>query len=217
MSSSVPRILHATAMMAVAGLLYNSWILGYWLNPAVAHRGLASEFEGLHQPYNWVFIAGDVMCGLLVTAVCWLLWQQVRRGKTAKAVFGGLVVFAAGTIIDTLLPMHCSPSLQSCPSFTQDHLLLVHGLASIAAALGLFASLIVLWWHSRRDHVLILLLAGYVLFGAFSLIDALAPTHHNWSQHYYLLLCGAWLAFLPAAIRRNPYLATHPAENRPRA
>lgn len=201
-----------TAAAGLAGLLYNSWLLGWWLNPAVARSGLASEFEAVHQPHAWLFIACDVTCGLLVLAICWRLWQ-----RAATVVLAGLVIFAVGTIIDTLLPMHCLPSLQSCPSFTQDHLLLWHGVTSIGAALGLFASLLVLWWGDRRDRLLGLLLAGYVLFGLFSLIDALQPTHHNWSQHYYLVLCGLWLAAAPMAIRRSQRPLAPPAKNRPRA
>ncbi len=205
----MPRaIFQRLAVLSVlAGVLYNSWPLGYWLNPAVATSGLASEFEALHQPYSWVFITGDVLCSLLVAAVCWLAWRHaepaIRKGRTLQAVIGGLAVFAVGTTFDTLLPMSCEPSLQRCPSFTQDHMLLVHGIFSIGAALGLFVSLLALWWSNRRDFLLNILLAGYILFGLFSLADALRPTHANWSQHYYLILCGVWLAAVPFAIRRK--------------
>ena len=47
---------------------YASWPLGYWLNP-VANRGLASNLEAAHQPYNWVFIAFDIVSGLLICVV----------------------------------------------------------------------------------------------------------------------------------------------------
>jgi hypothetical protein len=201
-------LVHLSGVAILAGVLYNSWPLGYWLNPAVAGRGLASEFEGRGQPYAWLFVAGDVLAGLLVLLLCGLLSRRTNtRGPAAQqdgraAAITGLAVFGVGTIIDALLPMGCEPSLQRCPSFTQDHLLLLHGMFSIGAALGLFISLLALWWHDRRSRLLNGLLAAYVLFGLFSLIDALQPTHHNWSQHYYLLLCGVWLAMVPYAFRR---------------
>ncbi|HXE10048.1 MAG TPA: DUF998 domain-containing protein [Verrucomicrobiae bacterium] len=210
MSKGAERAL--TAAATLAGLLYNSWLLGYWLNPAVAKSGLASEFEALRQPYDWLFIGCDVICGLLVLLVCWGL-----RKQAAAAVLAGLMVFAVGTIVDTLLPMHCLPSLQRCPSFTQDHLLLWHGVASIGAALGLFSSLLLLWWHDRRSRLLIVLMAAYVLFGLFSLFDAVQTVHHNWSQHYYLVLCGVWLALVPMAIRKSPRPSAPPAKSRPGA
>jgi len=31
----------------LAGILYASWPLGYWLNPAVSKAGLASALEGV--------------------------------------------------------------------------------------------------------------------------------------------------------------------------
>jgi hypothetical protein len=197
-----------TALAASAGLIYNSWLLGYWLNPAVAKTGLASEFEALHQPYSWLFIACDVVCSLMVLVLCWQLWQHTRRTaepgreKAFAVTLYGLVIFSVGTIIDALLPMSCEPSLQRCPTFRQDHMLLLHGIFSISAALALFVSLVLIWWYERRSWLLNLLMTGYILFGLFSLMDAIRPTHHNWSQHYYLLLCGLWLASVPYAACR---------------
>lgn len=55
--------------MVVAGLLYSSWPLGYWLNPQADH-GLASNLEALHQPYNWLFILIDISSGVLTFIAC---------------------------------------------------------------------------------------------------------------------------------------------------
>ena len=191
-------------LAALAGLVYNSWPLGYWLNLPVAKDGLASGLEALHQPYNWVFIAGDVVSGLLVILVCWLLWRRlsaVRSKRLLDIVLANVVVFGIGTIADTLLPMHCEPSLQHCPSFTVDYFLLFHGLLSIVAAFCLFVSLGLLWWYRRRSLLLGTLLFGYLLFSLFSLFEILGWIAGNWSQHYYLVLCGLWLAALPFAVR----------------
>lgn len=188
----------ASYLAVAAGVLYNSWLLGYWLNPAVARHGLASELEAVHQPYNWLFTAADVVSSGFVLLVCWLLWR-----RRSAAVLASAAIFAAGTVADALLPMHCNPSLQRCPSFRVDHLLLVHGIFSIMAAAALFISLALLWWHDRKSTMLNGLMVGYVLFGFFSVLEALTPASGNWSQHYYLLLCGVWLALLPAAVWRS--------------
>lgn len=200
------RFRKLTALAVAAGILYNSWLLGYWLNPAVARSGLASELEGLHQPYNWLFIACDVATGLLVTLVCWLLWTDIgdsKRKDYSGTVLAGLLAFGIGTIVDTLLPMSCEPSLQRCPSFTHDYVLLAHGIFSILAAVGLFASLALLWWNDRRSRLLSTLMAGYIIFGLTTLIQVVTPSNGNWSQHYYLVLCGVWLALVPYAISRR--------------
>jgi hypothetical protein len=192
-----------TVLSLLSGLLYNSWPLGYWLNPAVSKAGLASALEGVGQPYNWLFIAGDIASSLLIILVCWLIWRRVRGTHDRVLLEFALlnvVLFAAGTIIDAALPLRCDPSIQACPSFTRDHLLLAHGVFSIAAAICLFISLTILWWHHRRTVLLNSLLIGYVLFSLFSLIAILKPGVGNLSQHYYLALCGVWLALLPYAV-----------------
>lgn len=190
--------------------MYSSWPLGAILNPGVSHRGLASGLEGLHQPYNWLFIGLDVISSLLISLVCWLVWRRLRDSrprKLLKIILLNVVFFAVGTIVDTLLPLHCEPTLQRCPSFTQDHILLAHGIFSIAAAIGLFASLAVLWWQRRRHPLLNAMMSGYLLFSLFSLIAILYPGLGNSSQHYYLTLCGVWLALLPYAIHEYLPLA----------
>ncbi len=192
-----------TALAALSGVLYSSWPLGYVFNPAVAKAGLASGLEALHQPYNWLFIAADIASGLLILLVCWLLWlkhRTIKRRRLLDIVLLNMVIFGVGTIADTLLPMHCEPSLQHCPSFTVDYFLLFHGIFSILAALALFFGLALLWWQERRSRVLASLVFGYVLFGLTSLIEVVGLKGGNWSQHFYLTLCSVWLAFLPYAV-----------------
>lgn len=195
-----------TAMSVVSGLLYSSWPLGPILNPNVSRSGLASGLEGVHQPYNWLFISGDIISSLLITLVCWLIWQRVRGKHDVlhlELALINVVLFAAGTIIDAALPMRCEPSLQRCPSFIHDPQLLAHGVFSILAAICLFVSLAILWWHRRHTLLMNGLLVGYVLFSLFSLIALLWPSLGNLSQHYYLALCGVWLALLPTAVRKS--------------
>ena len=190
-------------MAALSGLLYGSWPLGYVFNRAVAKNGLASGLEALHQPYNWLFIAADIISGGLILLVCWLLWQRhktIKQRRLLDIVLLNMVIFGVGTIADTLLPMHCEPSLQHCPSFTVDYFLLLHGIFSILAALALFFGLALLWWQERRSWVLSGLVVGYVLFSFTSLIEVVGLKGGNWSQHFYLTLCSVWLAFLPYAV-----------------
>jgi hypothetical protein len=193
-------------LAVLSGILYSSWPLGPVLNPNVAHSGLASDLEGIHQPYNWLFITGDIVSSLLIMIACWFIWRRLR-GRHDKRLLGfalfNVVLFAIGTIIDAALPLRCQPTLQKCPSFKQDHLLLAHGFFSILAAFCLFVSLAILWWHRRHTLLINSLLFGYLLFSLFSLISFLKPSLGNLSQHYYLTLCSVWLALLPHAVRKT--------------
>lgn len=198
-----------------AGLLYNSWPIGYWLNPAVSKSSLASGLEAVGQPYNWLFIGGDVLSSLLMITVCWMLWNRFKSNESAKLIRISLyciAIFGIGTIVDALIPERCVPELQTCPSFTHDPTLLIHGIFSIAASLFLFASLCILWFHRRHNLVLNGMLFGYILFGLVSLVEAIVPgSNGNWSQHYYITLCSVWLVLIPFSI----YLATlEPPKNK---
>jgi hypothetical protein len=187
----------------IAGLIYNSWIIGYWLNPVVARHGLASELEGLHQPYSWLFIAGDVACSLLIGLVAIMLRTEIkdRLLRLALLAVGGFSLF---TIIDALLPIRCDPTVQSCPSFRHDRLLFIHGVCSILASIFLFVSVVLVWWGQRRNRLIQGIIVGYILFSIFSFIAVFTPGQSNWSQHYYLILCGVWLGLLPSALLGKP-------------
>jgi hypothetical protein len=196
-----------TAVLAMlSGILYCSWPLGYILNPAVAKGGLASGFEGLHQPYNWLFISGDVSSSILIIIVCWLLWRRlagvVKQKRLLAAVLLGVIVFAAGTIISAVLPERCQPSLQTCPNFLHDRVLFIHGIASIAASFLLFVSLVLVWWQRRSDLLMSLLIIGYLLFGFLSCLSLFYDGIGNSSQQYYITLCSLWLALLPYAVHK---------------
>jgi hypothetical protein len=192
-----------TVLSGLAGLIYNSWPLGYWLNPIVARRGLASELEGLHQPYNWLFIGGDVVSSLLIGLAAIAIWPKVRHSAhhtLLKWTLWNIGGFGLFTTVDALLPLHCDPSISQCPNFIHAPLLLTHGVVSILASVCLFISLVLIWWPQRHNRLLQLVGGGYVLFSLFSLIAIFTPGQSNWSQHYYLLLCGVWLALVPLAV-----------------
>lgn len=192
------------ALSIAAGLLYSSWPLGYWLNPSVSSSSLASGLEAVGQPYNWLFISGDILSSLLVILLCYLMWLIFRHAASAKLVSIALifaVLYAIGTIVDALLPERCVPNLEVCPDISHDHLLLVHGFFSITASVFLFVSLFVIWLKKRRSLILNGLILGYVIFGLISLVQAIIPGNNgNWSQHYYITLCSVWLALIPYAV-----------------
>jgi hypothetical protein len=191
-------------LVFAAALLYNSWPLGYVLNPQVARSSLASGLEAVNQPYNWVFVLADTVSSLLIILACSMLWTQYKH-RANKVIAVGLlctVLFALGTIVDALVPEHCVPNLMVCPSFTQDHYLLLHGIFSILASVCLFFTLFVSWLQERKNPLLAVFLAGYVTFGMMSLLQAVLPQEKgNWSQDYYITLCSAWLLFLPYTMR----------------
>lgn len=188
-------------MAILAGILYNSWPLGFFLNPRVSlGGGLASELEGLNQPYNWFFVLLDIVAGALVLAVVIMLWRK-HISRFNKLALISFALFGFFTILDALLPMPCAPSIAYCASWTHEPLLVLHGIADIGGAVFLFVAALIVW-HLRRVHhgvvVMRILLTGWAVVGLLSLYFFFMPGPSYLSQDYYLLLCGIWVGVMPA-------------------
>lgn len=196
----------ATLGAATAGILYNSWPLGFWLNPKVSLAGgFASELEALHQPYNWLFIGLDVATGVLVMVVAGLLWQS-RMRRLGKLALLSFALFGVFTIVDALLPMQCAPSLAACAQIDTDPMLLLHGIANVGGAVTLFISAALVWQlrRARGGGMLMRVLMGlWVGLGLISLYFFFIPGPGYLSQDYFLLLTGLWVAAMPGMILRD--------------
>lgn len=199
----------AVALSVLAGIAYNSWPLGYLLNPLVGEHGLASELEALHQPYNWLFVLLDILSGLFVTTVAVLLWRRTAS-RLYRIVLVNFALFGIFTAISAALPLKCEPSLTVCPSFTHQPLLILHGVASIASSVCLFVSVCMVWWHKRQTRgaiMMYLLLLGWVIFGLVSAYFFFVPGPGYLAQHYYITLCSLWVMLLPFMFeQRKPVL-----------
>lgn len=205
-SSARPFWRQPTFLAIAAAVLYCTWPIGYLLNPAVAHDGLASELEAIGQPYNWLFIGADLLAGVLLVMVAFGLRRYLhgKRHWLSKVGLIAMAFFGILTMIDALLPMECVPALSRCPSYDHDNLLFAHGVVSISAGVFLFIALFVSWWQWRQNDLLRLIVVGYLLFGIFSLYSSLHGGRDNWAQHYYLTLCSLWIAIFPFSfIREN--------------
>ncbi len=188
-----------TLVSAAAGVIYNSWPLGYVLNPVVARKGLASELAGRGQPYAWLFTYGDVVCGLLMLALCWQLWSYLKPPdkRLAGVTLGGMVVFCAGTIIAALYQVHCIAALQQCPSFTRHFLTFIHGITSVVASLGLFVGLASLLRREPANRLLMALVVIYAGLGSWTLVILLQQGQGVLILNAFITLTGLCLASYP--------------------
>lgn len=200
-----------TALMVIAGLLYSSWPLGYWLNPST-NKGLASDLEALHQPYRWLFISMDVGCGLLVAIATTALLIKVRRGAVGKRAVElwlagiGALIFGLFTALDALLPLNCIQGEANCVITIKNPSFVVHGIFSIGSIFGLtmsiFAILILLLRKRRAVRKAIhltpvLFLAIWIGFGVLTLHLILNNQSSALSQHIFIEFCALWLIALP--------------------
>jgi len=207
--------LNPTRLMFLAGLLYSSWPLGYWLNPE-ANRGLASDLEASHQPYSWVFISMDIACGILVGLASGKLLTIVRSSSNRKNLFGlwvavlGAGVFGLFTAIDALLPLNCIEGTPHCVASLDNSYFVIHGIFSIGSVTGLTISIVAIWLLLllREDAVMSLVhltpamfLVVWLGFGALTLYLVLHNRSSALSQHIFIGFCCLWLIALPYFVR----------------
>jgi urea transporter len=123
MLTSIRRLYTSRSLTCLFGLAlftYNSWPLGFILNPSIVKIGLASVLEAANQPGRWVFIGLDIASSVLVMfAVVRLLWQSQKIHQGLKVVVSGWLLFSLGTCFDALLPLNCHQSIRRCGLGTQ--------------------------------------------------------------------------------------------------
>ena len=207
--------INSTALMVLAGIFYSSWPLGYWLNPK-ADRGLASDLGALHQPYNWVFISMDVVCGILVGIVSGRLFMIIRSGTNRKNLPGlRIAVLGAGgfglfTAVDALLPLNCIQGSPQCVVSLNNSYFVIHGIFSIGSIAGLTISIVAIWLLLLlRERALISLvhltpaifLLVWLSFGTLTLYLILHNRSSALAQHFFIGFCCLWLIALPYFVR----------------
>ncbi|HXR50246.1 MAG TPA: DUF998 domain-containing protein [Verrucomicrobiae bacterium] len=215
--------LSITPVTVLAGLLYASWPLGYWLNP-VANRGLASDLEAAHQPYNWVFISFDIVSGLLICIASWWLLRRLRNAESRLLTYAmlGFGVFGLLTAIDALLPLDCvSANVGQCRSVWHDPYFIVHGVASIGSIAGLTLSIMCVWWLAMRDYhsakhlswVMHGAMAVWFGFGTVTFWLIMLSRSSTLAQHVFIVLCSVWVVSLPYLIWRYAFaVPPHPVK-----
>lgn len=196
--------------MILAGLLYSSWPLGYLLNPNGA-KGVVSNLQGMHQPYNWFFIVLDVICGALIIGAMWWLLKFVRSHKRKpnriwfETAIIGLGVFGLLTAIDAVLPLQCNEAVEECLPPLEDPYFVVHGIVSIASVAGLTMSIVAVWWLVTRDKravhinrwVLHALLFVWFCFAVGTAVLVAYDRTSGLAQRAFILFCSFWLAIIP--------------------
>lgn len=199
----LPRhILLSTAAAVVAAFLYDSWPLGTLLNPQ-ANKGLASNLEAAHQPFNWLFIGFDIISGLLIFAVAVnLLYRfRLRSGRVLKTALFGYGVFGLLTVLDAVLPLDCVPTIRTCPSPLDDPSYILHGIGSIGSVTGLAISVAAFWWLYKATPTFRWLLWPVALiwlgFGMVTLLLIAHDTSSTTAQHIFITLCAAWMVIVP--------------------
>jgi hypothetical protein len=132
-------------IFTATALLYNSWPLGYILNYKTARFGLASDLAGKGQPYDWIFILGDVIVGACLIAICGLIRLKLHKelwSRSVAAVVLGVFMFGLFTATSAAAPNTCLHGRISMCARIDKTTFGADGIESTLAAVGLFISLV---------------------------------------------------------------------------
>jgi hypothetical protein len=174
----------------LAGVLYNSWPLGFVLDRRALGGTYLSVLEMPGRPYEELFVGCDVAAGAMAVIAGVLLLRH-------PPVAAGLVMFGIGNVLEASIPIEtsCATSVAACGSAPGD-LLEPHTVASILSVAGLVLALWSLRNHSRWMQTVIALVAVTALF---LLVSVLADRWVTVSQISFLVGCGVALGAVPLA------------------
>ncbi|MBA3529298.1 MAG: DUF998 domain-containing protein [Propionibacteriaceae bacterium] len=142
---------------------YNTWLLAIPLN---AHRqifnGYLSELSASDQPHHLFFRAGDLVTSLIVGALgvrALFVWPRRHQARPRWWILAAaaLMLFACSTVIDSFLPMDCSPTLSASCKLAEEtgRLSMVHyahTFTSVGAQIGVVASMVGVFVAMRRTR-----------------------------------------------------------------
>jgi hypothetical protein len=196
----------AATLTILSAIIYCSWPLGFWLNPVANRTGLASELGALGQPYNWVFIWGDIVSGALLLAAVILLMRMYKPKGWARSALILLAIYGVCGALDAALPESCLPSEQVCGPVLHDPMLIMHGVFDLAGSITLFGTLVVtaifVHYSSPKWRSWIWAIGtGGTIFALLSGLFYIWGGPGYWAQRYYITLSCIWVASMPFVLR----------------
>lgn len=191
-------------LAVVAALSYSSWPLGYWLNPHVAHNALASQLESSHEPFNWLFIGLDLLCGLALLLAGVLQWRRTKSPYD-RAAIAFYMLFALLVIVAALIPFNCNTLGRDCSDVVirspHAYTFLIHGASSILSIVFLLGGLFLVLGKSlvsktiSRPWLLFLVLLLWGLIGLLA-INYRRQTGESIVQDAFISLCSITLLII---------------------
>ncbi|MEV0280754.1 DUF998 domain-containing protein [Streptomyces sp. NPDC050610] len=200
----------AIGLLAAAGVMYNDWLLQWWVPTGLDWRdSYVSEAFAADQPHRMMFNVVELATAVIVLAAAGLAVTVPGRRGWPAAGWGAVAAFGACSLADVALPMRCAPSREAgCPVDSVAHTLtsgLVHlsVFASIAAFIlvarsgpsgGSRAGRWAVWLLPVSMAAAIASAGPYVGY----------PGGQGIAQRLHLVTVGVWLWLLAADLPNGP-------------
>lgn len=211
MKDITKHISPASWFAIIAAFMYCSWPLAFFLNPSVGKHDLASQLEAPHQPYNWVFIAMDVLTGCALIIAGFLQYRANRHqpNRRSSIAVWNYIAFGSMVAIAALVPLTCDPEQDACGSIWRNPHIIIHGFCSIASVICLLVGLIVIahghyMQRASRRHLVLLssVLVLWLLFGIGSLVEMALHISGNLLQYFFITVCSISVIVLVYYVER---------------
>lgn len=96
----------------VAALSYSSFLLSPLTSAGMmTGRGFVSELEASGTAYAWLYRSLDVVAGLSIIVLVFLLWRSVGDRRRARVAMILLGLVGLSSIVDGITSMRCNPTL----------------------------------------------------------------------------------------------------------
>lgn len=180
-----------------AALLYNAWILAFWLNPTVVNSSLLSGLSALNQPYHQLFTLTDILFACFSLILAWGLFKQnEREDKRLLIIFLSIAGFGAATGLATLFPYADIAHSEGIPNPLKAPELFLHDGLSVLALLFILTGVIFSLLVYRNKFVFLLAIA-FVITTLLSFIAGAIPQLVGpLGQQINGGLGGIWLVFI---------------------
>ncbi|MEV5505349.1 DUF998 domain-containing protein [Streptomyces orinoci] len=197
----------AGLLLATAAVVYNDWLLEFWLPTGLDPRhSYVSELFAADQPFRVTFAIVELLAAVLVAGGA-LLARSAADDPWSRAGCRCLAAFGAASVADVVVPMRCAPSVEAgCEAVNPWHTTtsaLVHAALFISMALFAVAARDGRSRWSALRRWIPWVPAG-ALVAAVSTVGPLFghPGWHGVPQRAHLVLAGMWFALLATALLR---------------
>ncbi|MGO2289255.1 MAG: DUF998 domain-containing protein [Lactococcus cremoris] len=201
---------YLVALATCAALLYNAWILAFWLNPSVVNSSLLSGLSALNQPYHQLFTLTDILSG----SFCFLLALGIfmtnkKEDKRLLMILTSIAGFGITTALAALFPYADLTHSEGIPNPLREPKLFIHdGLSVLALLFILFGVVISLLVY--RNFFLLILVITFVITTLLSFVAGAIPQLVGpLGQQINALLGGIWLVFISWRVLNDSSQATH--------
>jgi hypothetical protein len=131
--------------LLLGAVLYSAWLLGPFLDPdSRSMSSYVSEVAALGRPHSTLFRSLDFICGAVVLAAAAAGIRYSPPRSLTLIGWCAVLLFAASTIADSLLPLSCAPHSDPVCAANEasGDVPLTHQLHLVSSAMSAFAAVV---------------------------------------------------------------------------